>query len=128
MIHIKNVVWCMAYSYIKKMIALLSMRLNLKPPTILYYLPQTKLCLSRFYYVFLKWCYQWMNHSQAKVVSNLSQGNVSVNKASQSTVIHHFVNFYYASGWGNLITRVRESPLITRDGNACQPHCRNTSI
>lgn len=45
MIHIKNVVWCMAYSYIKKMIALLSMRLNLKPPTVLYYLPQTKLFL-----------------------------------------------------------------------------------
>lgn len=130
MIHIKNVVWCMAYSYIK-MIALLSMRLNLKPPTILYYLPQTKLfliplkillCVSQMMLP--------MNDSfpSQSCEQSISRKYVSVNKASQSTVIHHFVNFYYASGWGNLITRVRESPLITPDGNACQPHCRNTSI
>lgn len=83
----------------KKMIALLSMRLNLKPPTILYYLPQTKLFLMPLKILLcVSQMMLPMNDSfpSQSCEQSISRKYVSVNKASQSTVIHHFVNFYYA--------------------------------
>ena len=49
-------------------------------------------------------------------MSNLSPRNCApVDKVRQSTLKYHFINFHSAPGWQNLITRLKESPLITPD-------------